>query len=195
MCNKFYYNTFLNLLQILIVLFFAILELYMNKNIVIVGVAIIIASIAGFFIFKPSGMNDGQHIDEPMDVVTETEDIPQGTSGEEPKQNEDVLNVSTTTTTSVSVSTTKVFTVSAGNYYFAPSVMKVKKGDTVKITVNNSGGMHDLKIDAFEAATKKLKSGESETITFVADEIGTFDYYCSIGDHRLMGMVGKLIVE
>ena len=87
------------------------------------------------------------------------------------------------------------FTVDASNFAFAPKTLTVNKGDTVKITLNNTFGMHDLKIDEFNAKTKVLKAGESETITFVVDKSGSFEYYCSIGTHRQMGMVGQLIVN
>ena len=73
--------------------------------------------------------------------------------------------------------------------------MTVNVGDTVRITLRNTGGMHDLKIDEFNAKTKVLQSGEEETIEFVVDKAGTFEYYCSIGTHRQMGMVGTLTVQ
>ncbi|HSE56498.1 MAG TPA: cupredoxin domain-containing protein [Candidatus Paceibacterota bacterium] len=91
--------------------------------------------------------------------------------------------------------TTKTFTVTAKNFSFIPAQIKVKKGDTVKLTLENSEGMHDLKIDEFNAATKRIGSGQKETITFVASKTGSFEYYCSVGTHRQIGMVGKLIVE
>jgi plastocyanin len=88
------------------------------------------------------------------------------------------------------------FTVTGTNFSFAPSTLTVKKGDTVKITFVNSGGTHDLRIDEFPgAATKKIGSGQSETITFVADKAGSFEYYCSVGTHRAMGMRGTLVVQ
>jgi plastocyanin len=71
----------------------------------------------------------------------------------------------------------------------------VKKGDTVTITFKNSVGFHDWKLDEFKAATAKLAAGKEETVTFVADKTGTFEYYCSVGQHRANGMVGNLIVE
>jgi len=37
--------------------------------------------------------------------------------------------------------------------------------------------------------------GTPTSVTFVADKTGTFEYYCSVGNHRAQGMVGKLIVE
>ena len=88
----------------------------------------------------------------------------------------------------------KDFTVAAQNYSFVPSVMAVKVGDTVKITLQNTGGFHDLVIDAFGAATKRIQGGQSDTITFVADKAGTFEYYCSVDGHRAMGMKGTLTV-
>lgn len=33
------------------------------------------------------------------------------------------------------------------------------------------------------------------SVTFVADTLGTFEYYCSVGNHRAQGMVGNLVVE
>jgi len=87
------------------------------------------------------------------------------------------------------------FTVEARNFRFSVEEMKVKQGDTVRVVFSNGEGLHDWTIDEFSAKTKQLKAGESEAIEFVADKIGTFEYYCSVGTHRQMGMVGKLIVE
>ena len=90
--------------------------------------------------------------------------------------------------------TVKEFTVSGGNFAFAPNVMTVKKGDTVKIIFKNDEGFHDLVIDEFKVATKQIAAGAEETVEFVADKAGTFEYYCSVGKHREMGMVGTLMV-
>ncbi len=92
--------------------------------------------------------------------------------------------------------TIKEFAVTGKNFSFNPSEIKVKKGDTVRITFTSVGGFHDWVVDEFEnAETKQLQSGQSDTIEFVADKAGTFEYYCSVGNHRQMGMVGNLIVE
>jgi len=89
----------------------------------------------------------------------------------------------------------KTFNVTGKPFSFTPSEIKVKKGDTVKIVFKNEQGSHDWVIDEFNARTKVLSSGQAETIQFVADKTGTFEYYCSVGTHRQMGMKGKLIVE
>jgi len=90
----------------------------------------------------------------------------------------------------------KEFKVDASEFAFDLKTITVKKGDTVKITLTNSGNMpHDWVVDEFGAKTKQIKNGETDSITFVADQAGTFEYYCSVGSHRKNGMVGKLIVE
>src|SRR3989344_1013833 len=89
----------------------------------------------------------------------------------------------------------KEFTVISGNFSFTPKTLEVNQGDTVKIIFQNANGTHALKIDEFNVAIKQIKAGESETVEFVADKTGIFEYYCSIGNHRAMGMVGTLTVK
>ena len=89
----------------------------------------------------------------------------------------------------------KEFVVEGKNFSFTPSTITVKKGDTVSITLKNMGGTHDLKIDEYNVATKRTENGQEETVTFVADKIGSFEYYCSVGTHRAMGMKGMLVIE
>lgn len=89
----------------------------------------------------------------------------------------------------------KKFDVNGQPFSFDPKEIKVKKGDMVVITFHNKAGMHDWVIDEFNTRTKQIKAGESETVSFVADKTGTFEYYCSVGNHRAMGMKGNLIVE
>lgn len=90
----------------------------------------------------------------------------------------------------------KEFAVDGFEFGYNLKTITVKKGDTVKITLTSSGKMpHDWVVDEFNARTKRIKAGESDVVTFVADKMGTFEYYCSVGQHRANGMVGKLIVE
>ena len=96
----------------------------------------------------------------------------------------------TTAPATVTTGAVKEFTVIGSNYSFTPNTLEVKKGDTVKITFKNANGTHDFKLDEFQVTTKRIKSGESETVQFVADKTGSFEYYCSVGTHRAMGMKG-----
>ena len=90
---------------------------------------------------------------------------------------------------------TKEFTVTGSNYSFVPAMLAAKKGDRIKIIFKNSGGIHDLKIDEFGVATKKLSTAGQDTVEFTADKAGQFEYYCSVGSHRQMGMKGTLTVQ
>lgn len=130
-------------------------------------------------------------------VVTPTVD---NTAGQQMETGEGVTpSVDTTsqpnTPPATTTPTTKSFTVTGSNYSFTPNTLTVNKGDLVKITFKNSGGMHDFKIDEFNVATERLESGDSTTIQFVANKTGTFQYYCSVGSHRAMGMWGTLTVQ
>lgn len=100
-----------------------------------------------------------------------------------------------TTTTTTTTGSIKTFTVEGGDFFFKPNTIKVKKGDTVKIIFQSSAGQHDFVIDEFKVRTKLIRSGESETVEFVADKTGSFEYYCSVAQHRKLGMKGTLIVE
>ncbi len=102
---------------------------------------------------------------------------------------------STTKTTTPVKPATKTFNVKGLNFSFDTKEIKVNKGDTVVIKFTNTEGFHDWVIDEFNARTKQIGEGKSETITFVADKAGTFEYYCSVGKHRAMGMKGNLIVQ
>jgi plastocyanin len=88
----------------------------------------------------------------------------------------------------------KEFTVTGKNFSFAPATMAVKQGDRVRITFVNDSGTHDLRVDGYNVGTKVIQGGASETFEFVADKTGSFEYYCSVGQHRQMGMKGTLTV-
>ena len=77
---------------------------------------------------------------------------------------------------------------------FTTNIIKVRQGTRVLLTFVNTGGLHDWKLDEFDAATSKIKAGDSETIEFVADMAGSFEFYCSVGNHRRAGMWGEFIV-
>ena len=97
-------------------------------------------------------------------------------------------------TAGVVVGGVKEFTIASDHFSFVPNSMQVKKGDRVKITFSNPLGTHDLKIDEFNAATPKLSAGQNAVVEFIADKAGAFEYYCSVGNHRAMGMWGTLVV-
>lgn len=154
----------------------------MNSKIISVVIVLILIA-GGFLIFKNRTVAPtGEELDSNMPVPGSN--VEEMIVEEEAMDKEEVLPV-----------IVKEFSINAVPFSFSPSTMTVNKGDTVKITVKNASGVHDLKIDEFNASTRILNAGESQTITFVADKAGTFEYYCSVGNHRALGMVGTLTVR
>lgn len=87
------------------------------------------------------------------------------------------------------------FDITGKNFEFSQDEIRVKKGDTVTINFESTSGFHDWGVDAFDAWTDRVDTGGTTSVTFVANQAGQFEYYCSVGSHRANGMFGTLIVE
>ncbi len=80
----------------------------------------------------------------------------------------------------------------SGNYFFEGETIYAVPGQTVILTFVEDNGTHTFNIDELGVAES---ISEGKKITFVApDETGTYEYYCSVGNHRALGMEGQLIV-
>lgn len=90
---------------------------------------------------------------------------------------------------------TQEFTVDGTSFSFTPNKIEVFKGDKIKINFNNKAGTHDMRIEGYNVGTKVLQAGQSESFEFIADKSGTFEFYCSVGNHRAQGMKGSLVVK
>lgn len=100
----------------------------------------------------------------------------------------------------------KSFTLVANDFGYngtegGPTLV-VNKGDVVEITlVGKSPVSHNLKIDEFNfrvGGEFGVKTGESDTGMFVAEDSGVYKYYCRttrLGGHESLGQSGILIVE
>jgi plastocyanin len=117
-----------------------------------------------------------------------------GTSGRKP-------SVSTPSPTSLSSPTpttegAKEIQVIGSEYSYEPSSIGLNEGDKARLTFRNVGRLpHNLVIDKLGLATKTIGQGQSDTIEFVATSSGTFEFYCSVGNHRSLGMEGSLEVK
>ncbi len=85
--------------------------------------------------------------------------------------------------------------VQGSNFMFDPTDITVKKGEKVRILFKNAGGFHDFVVDELNIKTAIIKDNEEDFVEFTADKPGTYEFYCSVGDHRKMGMKGTLTVE
>ena len=85
--------------------------------------------------------------------------------------------------------------MTAKKYEFDPAVIKVKKGEPVKLIITALDRDHGFKLEAFHI-DQKLEKGKAVEVEFTADQVGTFPFQCS----RFCGkghrkMKGELIVE
>ncbi|MFA6552452.1 MAG: cupredoxin domain-containing protein [Candidatus Paceibacterota bacterium] len=153
------------------------------KNTLITIMIIIVLFLAGWWIFSGvSGQSQSSII---------------GNSTGTTNQNLGDMSSSTASGTGANQtnSTERDFTVNGKNFSFDPSTITVNKGDTVKITFKDNDGFHDLKVDGYNVATSRINTGGEATVTFIADKAGSFEYYCTVGSHKDLGMKGTLIVQ
>jgi plastocyanin len=147
----------------------------MNK-LLLIALIIIVLGAAGYFIMK-GGSTYGQV--QVTAVPTPTSFLASG--------------VPTTGTTTGAV---KNFTVSGTEFAFSPNALSVNKGDTVNVTFTNNGAFpHNFTITELNVKSKTISPGQSDTVTFIADQTGTFPYFCSVPTHKDKGMVGTLTVQ
>jgi cytochrome c oxidase subunit 2 len=85
--------------------------------------------------------------------------------------------------------------MTAKKYEFSPNMIRVKKGDHVRLVITALDRDHGFKIDAFKI-DRNLPKGVAVTVDFTADRPGTFQFQCSefcgLGHKK---MKGELIVE
>jgi cytochrome c oxidase subunit II len=89
----------------------------------------------------------------------------------------------------------KEFTMTAKQWDFEPSTITVNQGDTVKLSIESVDVAHGFAISAF-GVNERLEPGETTNVEFVADESGTFTFFCSVqcgAGHP--NMRGQLIVN
>ncbi len=171
-----------------------------TSTIIIVIVVLVLAALGLWYYLVPNNSYQ-DNLDKYQNLNTPAPSNPSAPSQNNP-DNEPMTGIGgpvgtpVAPTTPVDATKVKSFTLTASNFKYSVPEIRVKKGDTVKVTFSVASGMHDFVLDEFSARTQVLEVGDAaQTIQFVADKTGTFEYYCSVGTHRQMGMVGKFIVE
>lgn len=149
------------------------------------GILVLVAVLGagGYFLFNNMQQVAPATTAEPTPLTQDVQPSEQPTSA------------STSAETTEATGMAKEFMVESSGLNFAPNNLRVKLGDKVRITYKNTRGTHDLRIDEFNAKTKLINAGQSETIEFTADKKGSFEFYCSVPGHRQGGMKGTLVVE
>lgn len=120
---------------------------------------------------------------------------------ENPESNTNaVSNANLNTNTDSATTNTTVATLSLAmtekEYSFSPSSFSAKPGQKVEITLKNSGSMeHDFRITELGVNSGLIGAGETKTVTFtVPTTQKSYEYFCSLSNHRAMGMKGTLTV-
>ena len=98
-------------------------------------------------------------------------------------------------TTQPPAATPRVVKLEAYNCGFNPSTITVKKGETIKLEIFSTSGTHSIAIQGYPVNSDTVSPGRDASVTFTADKVGTFEFFCSIycGAGQTE-MIGKLVV-
>ena len=104
-------------------------------------------------------------------------------------------------------------TVLSFEWGFEPEAIVLQQGQEIRLTLNNEGKIlhnfkvDDLKVDVIEEISSGGFSGDDGELfvgagsddvgllRFVPLEAGEYEFYCTIGSHRQLGMEGRLTVQ
>jgi uncharacterized cupredoxin-like copper-binding protein len=111
---------------------------------------------------------------------------------------------SVTSSSAAAATSTSSATSAGGNvslveteFKITPATPAVSKTGTITITVKNSGKFtHALAVQtpAGLVHTAHIAPGATATLTVNATKAGKYTFYCPIGQHRMLGMQGTLVV-
>ncbi len=91
-------------------------------------------------------------------------------------------------------SAVRVVNVEGGSFYYKPNIINAKVGEKIKVVFASKDMRHDFVIDELNVRTQVVSAGQTASVEFTPTQAGTFEFYCSVANHRAQGMVGKLIV-
>ncbi len=92
------------------------------------------------------------------------------------------------------VSTTRHIHITAGDFGFTPGIIRVNSGDRVTLELTSADVVHGLYLDKYDVSIT-AEPGQPASLTFVANQTGTFRFRCSVTCGALHPfMMGKLQV-
>ncbi len=158
-----------------------------NPMLIIGFVAVLAIAGIGYMISN-RGNNNKQPTDTQMQAETQTEEKKMAPT-------EAMMEAGTESAEAMQQDEVKIINVEAGSFYYKPNEIRVKKGQKVKIVMKSVSMMHDFVIDELDVRMPVTKNGETGEVEFTPTQVGEFEYYCSVGQHRANGQVGKIIIE
>ncbi len=91
-----------------------------------------------------------------------------------------VMNAYDTSIPELKVEGVTVNNIRAFNVLNEPEALVVRKGDSVKVTVENKSPISEgFTIDEY-GIKETIKAGETKVISFVADKVGAFTIWCQL---------------
>lgn len=175
------------------------------RNSILGIVAVVIIATAAFLFFK------GTIVAPTVSPVPETSTLPgvtpepqQPTTPIDAPSNDGLLKTevtvgadlkqdSTTEPTGVAGTTIALsMNMDSGNFYFRPDTITATLNQPITIKFNNSG-FHTFTIN--DLGVSQVLSGSTGSVTFTPTKKGTFEFYCTVGNHRDLGQKGTIIVQ
>lgn len=89
---------------------------------------------------------------------------------------------------------TKEVVVTGANFSFTPTKITVNRNEKTRIVFKNNDGIHDFVVDELNLKTATIGTGKEDFVEFTPTKAGTYEFYCSVGSHRALGMKGTLEV-
>ncbi|OUM98972.1 MAG: hypothetical protein BAA04_00300 [Firmicutes bacterium ZCTH02-B6] len=119
-----------------------------------------------------------------------------GCGGGGSRQQSSAPSPSSSSSTSSSQAATREITVVLSDFKFEPAEITVKRGERVRLTLQNTGTVaHDWTVRDLNLASPRVQPGQTATYEFTVDRVGTFTSVCVEAGHEALGMTGRLIVE
>lgn len=176
-----------------------------NMNPLMIVGAVVVLAIIGFFVIRSTAQQPEETSTTAAGgtmLAEDAQNLDSSVTGEElAADNVPTSDTAMTSEASMEDGTmtmdgdVKVVSMEGGSFYYKPNVIRVKKGETVRVEMESVDMMHDFVIDELDVKSEIVRTGDTATVEFVADTVGEFEFYCSVGQHRVNGMVGTLIVE
>lgn len=173
----------------------------MNENInpqpsqkmgIVIGVIVVLLVVVALFILAGRGSDSNTTNTNLANIQNTTTNLSDNssvntTTNATANSNDDASGSSTPKTVTIDLS--------AEDFAYSKSEIRVSKGDTVKINLTSLSGTHNFTIDELNVRSSNVTEGNSAEVEFPVTEDGSFTYYCSVDSHRDLGLRGTLIVE
>lgn len=152
----------------------------MNRNLLVALAVIVVVVLAGWFVVKSRSEKNETTEEGSKQVVASP-----ATSS----------STDQTSTGSALTGDVQEIMVSGSNFKFDPNTITVKVNKPVRITFKDIQGFHNFTIDSLNVQTKTIQSNQEDVVEFTPTKTGAFQFYCSVANHRQMGMQGTLVVQ